>query len=111
MLKSLLIKILLKLLALTPADASKSTLTKEVEDGMLSQMWESPAFRKRVAERDAKLIYTMAGGEGMKAEDRVSYLMHTGQRVENLLLARDAKAAHERWKRQRSTLAQAQEPS
>ncbi len=72
---------------------TKVTLTKEEEDGLLSQMWESPAFRKRVAERDAKLLYTMAGGEGLAPEPRADYTLHAGQRVENLLWARDAKAA------------------
>lgn len=96
MFRNLLIDILLKLLLGNISDFPKSTLPKEVEDGLLAQLWESPAFRKRVAERDAKLIYTMAGGEGMEPEPRDKYLLHAGQRVETLLWARDAKAAFNR---------------
>lgn len=87
---------LVKLLVGTLSDIPKETLTKEAEDGLLSQLWDNPAFRKRIADRDAKLIYTMAGGEGMSPEPRDQYLIHAGQRVENLLLARDAKAAWNR---------------
>ena len=78
------------------SELPKKTLTKEQEDVMLSQLWQNDAFTKHVAERDLKLIFTMAGGEGMEAEPRDRYIMHTGQRVENLLLARDAKAAYNR---------------
>ncbi len=94
--RNLLIEILIRLLTRDISTIPKQTLTKEEEDGALAQMWQSPAFRKRVADRNEKLIYTMAGGEGMKAEPREAYLMHTGQRVENLLWARDAKAAYQR---------------
>lgn len=94
--KRWLIDRLVKSLVGTLSDMPAATLTKEAEDGLLSQLWENPAFRKRVADRDAKLIYTMAGGEGMEPEPRERYLLHAGQRVENLLLARDARAAWNR---------------
>lgn len=74
-------------------DVEKVLLTKEQEDGLLSQMWESPAFRKHIADRDLKLIYMMAGGEGMQPETRDTYMLHAGQRVENLILGRNARAA------------------
>ena len=70
--------------------------TKEEEDGMLSQIWQLPAFRKRIAERDKRIVFTMAGGEGMVPEPRDKYALHAGQRVENLLLAKDAKSAYQR---------------
>ena len=38
----------------------------------------------------------MAGSEGMAPEPREAYVMHTGQRVELLILAREAKAAYNR---------------
>lgn len=69
---------------------------KEHYDGMLSQLWENPAFRKYVADRDMKLVWTLAGGEGLAAEPRDAYVMHTGQRVELLLLASEAKKAFTR---------------
>jgi hypothetical protein len=75
--------------------------TKDIEDGFLAQMWESPVFRRRIAERDNKIIFQMAGGEGMEGEPRDKYLMHAGQRAEILLLARDAKAGYMRVAKQR----------
>lgn len=107
--KHLFISILIRFLKLNPSDRPKDSLTKEEEDGLLSQMWENPSFRKRIADRDLKLIYSMAGGEGMNPEPRDVYALHAGQRVENLLLARDAKAAFNRLAKQREALARAQE--
>lgn len=95
-----LFEILIKVLRAHLALGKEST-TKEVEDGFLAQMWESPVFRRRIAERDAKIIYQMAGGEGMEGEPRDKYLMHAGQRAEILLLARDAKAGYLRVSKQR----------
>ena len=94
MLRNLLVDMVVRLLVGNLSQIPGTTLSKDAEDGMLAQMWESPAFRKRVADRDAKLIYTMAGGEGMGPEPREKYMLHAGQRVENLLWARDAKAAY-----------------
>lgn len=71
-------------------------MEKEVYDGLLSQLWQSSAFRQYVQQRDAKLIFTLAGSEGMAPEPRDAYTMHTGQRVELLMLAREAKAAYNR---------------
>jgi len=95
-LRKKLIDILVKAFLQDLKDFPAGTLTKEQEDGMLSQMWESAAFRKRLANRDAKILFTMAGGEGMMSEPRDAYVLHMGQRTENLLLGRDAKAAYER---------------
>lgn len=94
MMRDLLISLLIRLLSL---DLPKSEdITQDVEDGLLSQLWQNPAFRKRIADRDKKIVYMMAGGEGMKPEPRDTYSLHAGQRVENLLTARDAKKGHER---------------
>lgn len=88
-----ILDILIRLLQQELSDIPKQTLDKGVYDGMLSQLWQNPAFRKYVQDRDAKLIFTMAGSEGMAPEPRDMYVMHTGQRVELLILAREAKAA------------------
>ena len=100
--KSLLIEILIRLLLGNLHGGPREVMSKEVEDGMLAQMWDSPVFRKRIADRDARLVHEMAGGEGMRPEPRDAYALHAGQRVENLLLARDAKAAHGRMQKQRA---------
>ncbi len=102
--RSWLIGILIRLLLGKQSDFSKQLLTKEEEDGLMSQLWENPQFRNRIAQRDAKIIYTMAGGEGMEPEPRDKYMIHAGQRVENLLLARDAKAAYDRVRRQKEAI-------
>ncbi len=94
--RNLLLKILIRLLLGNLSDLPKSTLTKEVEDAMLSELWQNAAFKKRLGDRDAKIIYTMAGGEGLLPEKREDYALHLGQRVENLLWARDAKSAYMR---------------
>lgn len=78
------------------SDVPKETLSKEEYDGLLSMLWQNSAFRKYVADRDAKLIWTMAGGEGLEHEPRDKYLIHSGQRFENLFLAREAKQAYNR---------------
>ena len=109
MLRKQIIDILIKLLERELSDLPKQTLTKEQYDGMLSQLWQLPAFRKYVQDRDAKLIFTMAGSEGMAPEPREAYTMHTGQRVELLILARDAKKAYERMEQGKVALRTEQE--
>lgn len=96
MFRNLIVKFLIKYLEREISDTPKQTLEKEVYDGMMSQLWQSAAFRKYVQDRDARLIFTMAGSEGMAPEPRDAYTMHTGQRVELLMLAREAKAAWSR---------------
>lgn len=91
------------------SDTPKQILEKEQYDGLLSQLWQNPAFRKYVADRDAKLIFTMAGSEGMAPEPREAYTMHSGQRVELLILAREAKAAWNRLEQGKIALKTAQE--
>lgn len=111
--KSFLFSILIRILAADLERGPHKPLTKDEEDGLLSQMWENPAFRKYVGDRDAKLVFTMAGGEGFEPEPRDKYLIHAGQRVENLVLAKNAKNAFLRMAKMReqkaSALAQAQE--
>lgn len=74
----------------------RETLTQEQRDGLLSQLWQNAAFRQYIAERDGKLIYSLAGGAGMLPEPRDKYLLQLGQRVEILLLADAAKKAEAR---------------
>lgn len=96
MFRNLIVKILIKYLSRELSDIPKQTLEKEVYDGMMSQLWQSAAFRQYVQNRDARLIFTMAGSEGMLPEPRDAYVLHTGQRVELLLLASEAKKAWNR---------------
>lgn len=96
-----ILDILIKLLERELSDIPKATLEKEVYDGMLSQLWQSQAFRQYVQQRDAKLIWTLAGGEGLEPEPRDKYTLHSGQRLELLMLAREAKAAWTRVEKQR----------
>lgn len=96
MVRNLVVKLLIKLLERELSDTPKVSHSKEEYDGMLSQLWQNPGFRQYVQQRDAKLIFTMAGSEGMAPEPRDAYTMHTGQRVELLILAREAKAAWNR---------------
>src|SRR3990167_5708141 len=95
-LRNKFLDILINLLQRELSDMPKSQLTKEQYDGLFSGLWQNPGFRKYVQDRDAKLIFTMAGSEGMAPEPREAYTMHTGQRVELLMLAREAKKAYER---------------
>lgn len=88
-----ILEILIWFLERELSDIPKQTLNKAAYDGMMSQIWQNPAFRKYIQDRDARLIYTLAGSEGMAPEPRDAYTMHTGQRVELLVFAREAKAA------------------
>lgn len=96
--RRLLLDILIRLLEKELSDAPRQILDKETYDGLLGQLWQNPGFRKYVQDRDTRLIFTLAGSEGMAPEPRDAYVMHTGQRVELLILAREAKKASERSK-------------
>jgi len=96
MFRNKLLDILIGLLERELSDTPKETMEKNVYDGLFSNLWQNPGFRKYVQDRDLKLIFTLAGGEGMAPEPREAYTMHTGQRVELLILAREAKKAYER---------------
>ena len=99
----MLIDIVIAWLVRDLSSMHRDALSKEQYDGLMSQLWQNPGFRKYIADRDAKLIYTLAGGEGMEPEPRDKYLLHAGQRFENLLLAREAKQA---WTRSEKIRAQ-----
>ena len=100
---------LIRMLARELSDVPKSTMTKGEYDGMMSQLWQLPAFRKYIQDRDAKLIWTMAGGEGLEPEPRDKYSLHSGQRVELLILGREAKQAYNRIEAQNKQKALAKE--
>lgn len=109
-LRNKIVDILIWFLEKDFSSSPKETLAKAEFDVLLSGLWQNPAFRKYVADRDAKLIFTMAGSEGMAPEPRDAYVMHTGQRVELLILAREAKASWARVEKQRAeALAQEQD--
>lgn len=101
LMRNLIIKFLIKYLSKELSDIPKVTLEKEQYDGLLSQLWQSPAFRKYLADRDSKLVWTLAGGEGLEPEPRDKYALHSGQRFEILLLGREAKAAWNRTEQER----------
>ena len=94
--RRLIFEFVIRVLQRELSEMPRETLTKEQADGLLSQMWQNPSFRKYVADRDAKLIWTMASGEGLAPEPRDKYLIHFGRRLENLELAREAKQAYNR---------------
>lgn len=96
MLKRLFFHIAVRYLERGLFEGPRPQLSQQEFDGLLSQLWQNLAFRTYVADRNGKLIFTLSGGEGMEPEPRDAYLKHSGQRVENLLLASKAKAAYER---------------
>lgn len=71
----------------------KEQLSEEQYNGLLSQLWDNPAFRKYIADRNAKLIYYMAGEPALAPEPREKLLQKYGQRIELLELGAKAKAA------------------
>ncbi len=96
MIRRIFFRFLVKILARELSDIPKETLSKEQYDGMLAQLWENPSFRKYAGDRDAKLIFTLASGEGLSPEPREKYLINFGRRIENLELAHEAKQAFNR---------------
>ncbi len=71
-------------------------LSKEQTDGLLAQLWDVPAFRNYVKERNSKIIYSIAGAAGSEPEPRDKSRLLMGQRVEILILAAKAKTAASR---------------
>src|SRR3990167_11032140 len=71
----------------------KEVLTPEQETGLLSMLWSNQAFRNYISDRNAKLIYYMAGAPGLEPEPREKLLIKYGQRIEILELGAKAKAA------------------
>lgn len=96
--RNFLIKLLIKWIE-RDLDIKRAELTEEQRNGLLSTLWDNPAFRNYIKERDEKLIFAIAGGSGLAPEPRDQHILKFGQRVELLLLASKAKAC---WiKRQR----------
>jgi hypothetical protein len=89
--KTFLIKLLIKWIE-RDLDYSREILTEEQRNGLFSTLFDNPAFRNYIKERDEKLIWTIAGGAGLAPEPRDKYAQKFGQRVEILLLASKAKA-------------------
>ncbi len=70
MLRKLLIRLLIRYFERDIHEFPEPKLSKEEWDTMMSGLWQSPAFRKYLQDRDSKLIFTMAGSEGMAPEPR-----------------------------------------
>lgn len=87
-----LINLLIWLIEKDLSTIPRQTLSDEQYNGLLASLWTNTAFQKYVADRDAKLVYTMAGPAGNDPEPRDKHMMKFGQRVEILLLAAKAKA-------------------
>lgn len=91
-------------------DVPYETLSKEQNDGLLSQLWDVPAFRNYVKERNAKLIYTIAGTAGSEPEPRDRTRLLMGQRVEILVLGARARTAAARRDRERALKQEPKKP-
>jgi len=92
MIRNKIINIFIWLIEKDLSTIPRQVLSEEQATGLLAQLWTNPAFQKYVADRDARLVYTMAGPAGNDPEPRDKHMMKFGQRVEILLLAAKAKA-------------------
>jgi len=92
MFRNKLINVLIWLIERDLSTIPKENLTDEQYTGLMASLWSNPGFQKYIAERDAKLVYTMAGPAGNDPEPRDKHMLKFGQRVEILLLAAKAKA-------------------
>lgn len=92
MFRNKLISLLIWLIERDLSTIPRQTLSEEQYNGLLASLWTNPGFQKYVADRDAKLVYTMAGPAGNDPEPRDRHMLKFGQRVEILLLAGKAKA-------------------
>lgn len=90
-LKSIALKLLIRVLTRW-LDVPTAPKDQQVED-FLAGAWMSPGFRKYVANRDAKIVRQLAGGDGMTERTRDDYIRFIGQRAENLILGAQAKKA------------------
>lgn len=94
--RKLFIKILIYLLEKDLLEVKRATMTEEQENKMFAQIWDLPTFRNYILDRNTKIVYNLAGGDGINPEPRDKYLMKLGQRVEILILANKAKSAYNR---------------
>lgn len=92
MLKNKLINILIWLIEKDLSTIPRQNLTDDQMVAMMAGLWTNPGFQKYVADRNAKLVYTMAGPAGNDPEPRDKHMLKFGQRVEILTLAAKAKA-------------------
>jgi hypothetical protein len=90
--KNKLINLLIWLIEKDLSTIPRETLTDDQYTGLLASLWTNIGFQKYIADRDAKLVYTMAGAAGNDPEPRDRHLLKFGQRVEILLLAAKAKS-------------------
>jgi len=94
--RKLLARIGIWLIELYLSDTKREALNETQTVGLLSQLWENPAFRNYVSDRNQKIIYTMVGLPGAKPEPRDHFFELRGQRLEILELGVKAKICFER---------------
>jgi hypothetical protein len=93
MFRNRLIALLIWLIEKELSTVPRETLSEEQVNGLFATLWDNPAFRNYISERNAKLVYTIAGYPGNEPEPRDKFHQKYGQRVENLILGSKAKLA------------------
>lgn len=88
MIRGYLIKLLFYLI-----DTASDVDTNDQMDKWLADNWGHPGFRAYVAQRDAKIVRNLAGGDQLVTSEPKKAWQMTGQRVEILVLGRNAKKA------------------
>lgn len=86
-----LIKLLFRLLEIELEFGKRGIITPEMQK-WLAESYPHKGCRDYFAYREGKIMRQLAGGEGL-SESREQYLMHMGQRVENLFTILQAKNA------------------
>lgn len=87
MIRAYLIKLLFYLL-----DTSAVPINEEMER-WLADSWGHPGFMAYVTQRDARVVKNLTGGDQLVAPESHKVWQMSGQRVEILLLANNAKKA------------------
>lgn len=88
MIRAYLLKLLFHLL-----DTASDVDSNDQMDQWLADNWGHPGFRAYVAQRDAKIVRNLAGGDQLTVSEPRKAWQMTGQRVEILVLGRNAKKA------------------
>lgn len=92
MLKKFLLRLAIRLIEADLRETPPQAMTEDQREGMLASLWDNPAFRNYIADRNTKLVYNIAGYAGSEPEPRDKTRLMYGQRVENLVLAAKAKS-------------------
>ena len=94
-----LLQLLIRWMERDLSKVPKEILTEEQTIGLLAVLWDSISFRNYVADRNNKLIHSIAGIAGNEPEPRDKARLWMGQRYEILLLASRAKSCREKLNR------------